>query len=55
VEWACFGIDGQPVLTKDGYHKLTLKYDGQGNVREWAYFGVDGQPVLHKNGYHKFT
>ncbi|MDM8567800.1 hypothetical protein QUF74_19400, partial [Candidatus Halobeggiatoa sp. HSG11] len=50
IEWAYFGIDGQPIV-KDGYHILKNEYDDKGNQIEWAYFGIDGQPIV-KDGYH---
>ena len=40
----------------DGYHKVTYKYDGNGNKTEEAYYGMDGKPTL-VNGVHleKYT
>lgn len=53
VEAACFGIDGKPCLNKDGYAKITCKYDDRGNCIEWAYFGIDGKICFNKNGFAK--
>ncbi|MDU9051132.1 MAG: AAA-like domain-containing protein [Candidatus Electrothrix sp. Rat3] len=42
-----------PVLLKNGYHKIKKKYDSHGNQVEWACFDEQGEPALHKDGYHK--
>jgi hypothetical protein len=43
------------VLYKDGYHKITRKYDPSGNLVEFACFGTAGQSVLRKDGIHKIV
>lgn len=42
----------KPVLSADGYHKVTMKYNKDGNVTEKCYFGTDNRPML-VNGIHK--
>ena len=46
-----FGVDGKPVLHKDGNAGWEAIYDERGNEIKRCYFGVDGKPILHKDGY----
>jgi YD repeat-containing protein len=47
IESAYFGVDGQPMLSKDlGAARVTYAHDARGNIVESAFFGVDGQPTL---------
>ena len=55
AEVAYFGVDGRPMLIKDGIARLTTSYDERGNVVEEAYFGVDGKPALRKDGIARVT
>ena len=52
---AYFGVNGEPVLHKNGFARGTRAYDPRGNVVEEAYFGVDSEPVLHKYGFARLT
>ena len=45
------GLDGWPVLLKEGYAKWTAHFDASGNQTELAFFGVDGKPTLSKDGF----
>lgn len=49
---AYFNASQKPVLSSDGYHKATMKYNKDGNIIEKAYFGTNGAPML-VNGVHK--
>ena len=42
VETAFFSVDDKPCLHKDGYAKVTVKYDERGNCEEQSYFGAEG-------------
>jgi YD repeat-containing protein len=42
IEVACYGIDGKPTLSEDGYARVTRSYDALGNVTEVAHYGIDG-------------
>lgn len=37
-----------PCLSKDGYAKVSVKYDARGNKTEVVYYGVEGNPCLRK-------
>ena len=50
-----FGINGKPILGKDGYASVTLRFDERGYMVEIAYFGIDGKPILGKDGYASMT
>jgi hypothetical protein len=53
IEQSYFGVDGKPVLDKDGYARFTNLYEARGNLIERAYFGVDGAATIYRAGYHK--
>lgn len=56
IEWAYYGINGNPVLDKTtNSHKVTAAYDERGNRVEEAYFDINGKPMLYKDGYHRLT
>lgn len=49
-----FTPDGEPMLY-DGYHRIELAYDSEGNAIRERYFGIDGKPVLGNIGAHGFN
>ena len=53
---AYFDEHDKPMMGNNGCHKITYKYDVNGNKTEEAYFGTDGKPIL-VNGVHleKYT
>jgi hypothetical protein len=55
LEFATFGIDEKPMNVKEGYAKITRRYDPRGAVLEVAYFGISGQPVLNDEGFARVT
>ena len=44
VEEAHFGAEGEPILTREGFHIRRIAYDRLGRAVETARFGVSGQP-----------
>lgn len=50
-----YGVNGQPIITADGYFKKTVKSDAKGRPTEIAVYGIDGQPVYHEEKYHKMA
>ena len=46
VEEAYFGLDGKPMLHKDGYARWTARYDERGNRVERALFDADDHAVM---------
>ncbi len=40
-----FGVDGKPCLHKEGFAKVTWRYDERGNQIETSCFGIDGEPL----------
>ena len=55
IERAFFGLQGQPVVLKDGFARWTARFDDCGHRLEEAYFGVDGKPMLGSQGAAGFT
>ena len=55
VEESYFGVDGRPVLEKNGVAHVMMGYDDRGFRSEGAFFEVDGKPTLNKNGYARFN
>jgi hypothetical protein len=49
-----YGVDGKPCLTKNGYAKVTAKYDERGDEIEEAWFNESGNPIA-SNGVAKWT
>jgi len=45
IEEDYFDTDGQPILCKKGYAKITWKYDARNNVIGHTYFGLNGLPI----------
>ncbi|UJP02144.1 MAG: hypothetical protein LZF85_10190, partial [Nitrosomonas sp.] len=48
-----FGLNGEPILSEEGFAKVIRAYDERGNKTEEAYYGIDGAPKLHRKGYAK--
>ena len=50
----CGGLYAPTKLNKEGFAKLTAKYE-DGNRIEQAYYGVNDEPCLRKEGFAKWT
>jgi len=50
IENSYFGIDGLPMLNKNGISKQATTYDIHNNITKLSYFGVDGKPSLNMSG-----
>jgi predicted ATPase len=53
TEEAYFGLNGQLVVSKEGFAKGTMKVDAHGHPIEAATFGPDGRPMLNPEGFAK--
>lgn len=54
VEEACYGTDGEPTLSDEGWSRITYVNDDLGRAIERAHFGVRGEPVIGKDErYHR--
>ena len=45
-----YGVNGEPVLCREGYFSVENEYDGKGNVIVQRFFGTNGKPVLIASG-----
>jgi YD repeat-containing protein len=45
-----YGVQGEPVLNRDGYHRCDTERDRHGNPIAVAYLGLDGKPTLDRSG-----
>ena len=50
VRTTYYGVAGEPVLTKQGYHGYQVQYDARGNAVRYTYLGRDGQPAFMNTG-----
>ena len=48
------GMDGKPVLHKDGFHGWDAEYDDRGNRTASTYVGTDGKPILISERYASY-
>ena len=46
-----FGIDGEPVLGKENWHRREQTYDDNGSLIRTDYFDTEGEPILSEDGY----
>jgi len=46
-----YGVNGEPVLHKDGNHGWEAQYDGRGNAITTTYLGLDEKPTILPEGY----
>jgi hypothetical protein len=46
-----YGLKGEPVLHREGYHGWTAEYDEHGNQTATTYIGLDGKPTLLTVGF----
>ena len=46
VDWSYVGLDGKPVMRTDGYARMTLEYDGNGNRTKTTYLGTNALRAL---------
>lgn len=53
VEEAYWGAKGEPLLNKDGYHRVILRRDLQGRLVERAFFDERDEPALSKQQFHR--
>jgi hypothetical protein len=49
-----YGIKGEPVLHKEGYHGWDAQYDERGNRILTSYVGLDEKPILSPEGLASF-
>ena len=54
-EQSTYGLNGEPMLDKDGVARTAISYDQFGNQIDMIYSGINGEPVLHKNGCARST
>jgi hypothetical protein len=47
LEFAAFGLDGKPVLYKDGYFRWVDRYDAHNHLVEQAFYGIDNEPAVN--------
>ena len=50
VEWTLLGLDGHPVVGRDGYAVARTSLDARGRQTDWSYFDADGNPT-RRDGY----
>src|SRR5438045_9177564 len=44
-------LNGEPVVSRNGYHGFEEKYDEHGNETVETYLGTDGKPMSIDDGY----
>jgi YD repeat-containing protein len=55
LEESYFFDKDKPALTREGFHKATIRFDTQGKPVATAFFDREGKPTLSADGYHKRT
>ena len=55
IRTTAIGLDGKPVLQKEGIVGMTREFDDYGNETKRSYFGLDGNPALHMEGHAGWT
>jgi len=50
-----YGLDGNLVMSSQGYATIRYRYDERGFLVETVWTGIDGQPCVSSSGYAKAT